>query len=404
MTASVAIIGGGQGGATLAQALRQRGFAGHVTLVCAEDTLPYERPPLSKGILAGDDPTLVVPAEFYPDNDIDVMRGHRATEIRHHASGLEVVLDAAPSVFADRVVLATGSQPRELRIPGADLWNVLSLSTIGQSRHLHSQLPDLEQVVIAGAGFVGTEVAAALRSKGCDVVLVEPSPQPLVKSLGTWAAGVVRELHEAAGVRFVEDVIAAAEGRGRVERVVTGRGEVLRCDLLLVAVGSQANLDVATRSGLTCTDGVVCDELGRTSMPGVSAIGDVAVWPYGALGRLRVEHFRTAIDHAEIVAGDIVGAPTAKSLVPWFWTDQYQTRIEVAGRPDQGTVHIGRRGPDGRLHLTLHLRDDRVVGAIGIDCPREVRAASQLIRTQGVVDPGALCDPSIDLRKAAIPA
>lgn len=139
-------------------------------------------------------------------------------------------------------------------------------------------------------------------------------------------------------------------------------------------------------------------------MADVYAIGDAASWPYGPLGQLRVEHFRTAIDHAQVVAGDILGESMTGPLVPWFWTDQYKHRFEVAGRPDQGTTQVGRRGPDGREYLTLHLRDDRVVGAIGLDRPRDVRAASQLIRTQAPVRPDVLGDPSIDLRKAAVPA
>lgn len=397
---SVAIVGGGQGGATLAQALRLRGFSGEITLICAEGTLPYERPPLSKGALAGDDITHVVPADYYPANQIDVRLGQRAVEIRQRGSGFEVGIESAPSVQADGVVIATGSRPRTLDIPGADLANVLTLNTIDDASRLRAQLPQLERVVIAGAGFVGTEVAASLRAQGCDVVVVEPAAQPLQKSLGAWAASVVRELHETEGVRFVHDVVAAAGGNGRVEQVVTGSGEVLPCELFLVAVGSRPSVDLAVRSDLDCSAGIVCDDRGRTSTPGVYAIGDVASWPFGPLGRLRVEHFRTAIDQAEVVAGELVGESAARTLVPWFWTDQYKHRLEVAGRPDQGTSEVSRHHDDGRTRLSVHLRDDRVVGAIGIDCPRDVRAASHLIRTQAVVDRQRLADSSIDLRKA----
>ncbi|MEU1520140.1 FAD-dependent oxidoreductase [Streptomyces sp. NPDC005811] len=404
MTNSVAIIGGGQAGGTLAQALRQRGFTGPVTLVSAETTPPYERPPLSKGVLVGDDLTHVVPADFYAQNNVDIRLGRRATEVRRDDLGLEVVLESAPPLNADTVVLATGSRPRAISVPGMDLENVVSLNTIADAWHIRNQLSRLERVVIAGAGFVGTEVAASLRGLGCDVVLVEPAPQPATR-LGPWAAEAVRELHEAAGVRFVQDVLAAAEGDTRVQRVVTAGGEVLPCDLLLVAVGSAPNLEVAANSGLDCAEGIVCDDRGRTSMADVYAVGDAASWPYGPLGRLRVEHFRTAIDHAQVVAGDILGGPAeGSSLVPWFWTDQYQHRFEVAGRPDQGTTEVRRHGPAGRPYLSLHLRDDRLVGAIGLDRPRDVRAASQLIRTQVPVSPDLLGDPSIDLRKAAVPA
>lgn len=399
---TIAIIGGGQAGGILTQALRNQGFTGQISLVCADTELPYERPPLSKGILLGEEAVPVLPADFYSENGIDVRLGARATRVERRQSRVAIQLESGDEVTADTVVLTTGSSPRRIDFPGADLDNVLTLGSLTDARHIQAQFPGLKHVVIAGAGFIGTEVAASLRSRGCEVTLVEPFAEPLANKLGSWAAGVIRELHEGRGVRFVQDVIAKAVGNTRVESVVTAGGENIPCDLLLVAAGSQPNLEVAIASGIDCSDGVVCDRVGRTSMDGVWAAGDVASWPFGTLGRLRVEHFRTAIDEAQVVARAIMGDETPAVLVPWFWTDQYDRRVEVAGRPDQGSQVIERIDQDGHTKMTVHLRGNQVVGAIGLDAPREIRTMTNWIRTGDSVDPSLIEDSSIDLRKVAV--
>lgn len=399
---TIAIIGGGQAGGILTQALRNQGFTGSISLLCADVELPYERPPLSKGILLGEDVVPVLPANFYLENGIEVRLGVRATRVVRRQSQIAIELETGDEVVADTVVLTTGSRPRRIDFPGSDLENVLTLGNLAEARNIHAQLPGMQRVVIAGAGFIGTEVAASLTSKGCEVTLVEPFAEPLANKLGSWAAGVIRELHEGRGVRFVQDVVAEARGRNKVESVVTGDGETIPCDLLLVAAGSQPNLEVATASGIDCSDGVVCDGFGRTSMGGVWAAGDVASWPFGMLGRLRVEHFRTAIDQAQVVARAIMGDESPSVIVPWFWTDQYHRRIEVAGRPDQGSHVIERTGSDGSTKMTVHLRGDQIVGAIGLDSPREIRAVTNLIRSGNSVDPLLIEDSSTDLRKVAV--
>lgn len=401
---TISIIGGGQAGGILTQALRNQGFAGQISLVCADTELPYERPPLSKGILLGEEAVPVLPAGFYSDNGIDVRLGARATRVERRQSRFAILLESGDEVTADTVVLTTGSRPRRIEFPGSDLENVLTLGSMTDARHIQAQFPGLKHVVIAGAGFIGTEVAASLRSRGCEVTLVEPFAEPLANKLGSWAAGVIRELHEGRGVRFVQDVLAGAQGRTRVEGVVTAGGENIPCDLLLIAAGSQPNLEVAIASGIECSDGVVCDGVGRTSMGGVWAAGDVASWPFGTLGRLRVEHFRTAIDEAQVVARAIMGNETAPVLVPWFWTDQYDRRFEVTGRPDQGSQVIERIDPDGHTKMSVHLRGDQIVGAIGLDAPREIRAVTNLIRAGNSVNPSLIEDSSIDLRKVAVSA
>jgi 3-phenylpropionate/trans-cinnamate dioxygenase ferredoxin reductase subunit len=404
MISSVAVVGGGQAGATVVQTLRQRGFDGTLTLLCAESVLPYERPPLSKGVVIGEPPVPVLPAEFYVDNAVDVLLQSPVSCVQRRRERPEVVLESGQAFSAEAVVLATGGRPRTINFPGSTLPGVVVLGSLVEAARIHDALPRLRHVLVAGAGFVGTEVAAALSSRGCQVTLVDPVDEPLADKLTPWAARIARRIHDEHGVRLIQDVVAAAEGSHQVERVLTAGGETLPCDLLLVAVGSRPNTEVAERSGLVCTDGIPCDESGRTLMPDVWAAGDVAEWPYPHLGRLRIEHFRTAIDHGQVVAGAMLGETAHPGLVPWFWTDQYDHRFEVAGRPDQGTELIAREDPRGNSRVSLHLRAGRVVGAVGLDAAREVRAATHLIGGGWKVDPSLLADSNLDLRKAALSA
>jgi len=345
--------------------------------------------------------TWVAPAASYDDQHIELRLGRSAIGLHHRSHQWAVELDDGETLTSDKVVLATGSQPRQLAVDGVDLGNVLSLSTLDHARRIQAALQHVRDVVIAGAGFVGTEVAAAVRAHDVRVTIIEPVKKPMEAVLGPWASSEVRRLHEDAGVVFVRDTVAGLRGAKNVAQVVTGAGTVLPCDLFIVAIGSVPVVALAHGANMDATGGIVCDERGRTSLPGVYAIGDVASWPYGPLGRMRVEHFRTAIEHAEAVAAELTGAATHRVLVPWFWTDQYHRRVEVAGRPTLGEENIIRRASDGTPRFSLHLRGGAVVGAIGIDAPREVRAATQLIRAQSQVDPLLAADSSIDLRKVA---
>ncbi|MCG7632913.1 FAD-dependent oxidoreductase [Gordonia McavH-238-E] len=404
MNPHVVVIGGGQGGATVAHTLRAYGHAGPVTLLCAESVLPYERPPLSKGMLAGEAPTPVVPENFYADENVDVRIATRATSLAARASGWAVRTDAGDKIDADTVILATGSTPRRLAIAGGDLDHVLTLGSIDDAALVQRRLGDAANVVIAGGGFVGSEVAAGLRARGHEVTIVDPVDLPIASRTAPWVARRLRQRHEEAGVRFVRDTIATIEGDEAVQAVVTTTGERLPCDLLLVAIGSVPNVEIAQSCGIKVFDGIECDERGRTSIPSIYAIGDVATWPYAGLGRVRIEHFRTAGDHAQVVAADITGRDVPPLRAPWFWTDQYQHRVEVAGRPSLGDDIAFRHDRNGEIRMSIHLHGDRVVGAVALDASREMRAVSRLIDKQSPIDPVAIADPSLDLRKAALPS
>lgn len=403
MSNAVAIIGGGQGGASVAQALRARGYGGRIHLFSAEDVLPYERPPLSKGMLCGGDaPTWVLPEEFYAAQSIEVHLGSAVSDVRSTGGRHEIIVGGAPVLEVDEVVLATGSTPRTLRVAGTDLRGVHALSSVTDLNALLGDLPAARRVVVAGGGFIGAEVASGLAAKEVEVVVIDPLDSPMAAKTAAWVAARLEQRHRDAGVRRVRGTVAEVRGRERVESVVTGDGQELPCDVFLIAIGSRPATELAESMGLPCPDGVTCDDRGRTPMPGVHAIGDVASWLHPALGQTRIEHYRTAIDHADVVAADIVGADVPALRVPWFWTDQYEHRVEVAGRPSLADQVVVRPGPTGETSLSLHLAAGRVVGVVGLDAPREVRTASRFIDNQDVVDPSVVADPTIDLRKAVL--
>lgn len=402
MSGRIVIVGGGQGGGTLAHMLRSYGHSGPVTLVCGESRLPYERPPLSKGMLAGHEATPVVPETFYGESDIDVRLATRASGLHRDGSAWRVDTDRGESLVADTVVLATGSTPRRPPIPGIGLDNVVTLNSIVDADEIRRRSAEPVRVVVIGGGFVGSEVSAGLRANGHDVTIVDPVEYPLAAKTAHWVAERLRGRLEMAGVRFVHDTVATIDGATTAESVTTAAGERLPCDVVLVAVGSAPNVALAEACGLEVSDGVVCDDRGRTSQDGVRAIGDMASWPYAGLGRLRVEHFRTAGDHAQAVASDLTGRDVPALRVPWFWTDQFDHRVEVSGRPALGETTVLRHDAHGNVYLSLHLRGDLVVGAVTLDAPREMRAASRLIEKRSPVDPTALADSTLDLRKAAL--
>ncbi|WP_082981716.1 NAD(P)/FAD-dependent oxidoreductase [Mycolicibacterium mucogenicum] len=398
----VVIIGGGQGGAILASSLRTYGHTGDITIICAEAVLPYERPPLSKGVLGGDVLTPVVPESFYADNRVDVLLDTRATTLTKNAHGWCVGTGRGHTLPADVVVIATGSTPRRLNVPGRDLPYVTTLGNIADAATIRDRLPDTQRVVIAGGGFIGSEVAAVLRAQGRDVIVIDPVALPIANRTAPWVAQRLHERHLQAGVEIVQDTIESIRGSDGVEQVVTKGGRTVDCDLVLVAIGSDPNQEIAAESGLRCGNGIVCDQYGHASRSGVYAIGDVASWPYEGLGRLRIEHFRTAGDHAQAVASTIVGRGLPPLRAPWFWTDQYEHRVEVAGSPQLGDEVIIRNGQDGRPYLSLHLREGRAVGAVSLDAPREMRTAARMIEKQSAVDSAAVANSSIDLRKAEL--
>ena len=343
MTERVIVVGAGLAGATTAISLRQQGFSGSVLLLGEEPHLPYERPALSKGYLKGEvsrDSLLVQPAASYAELDIDVHVDTRVTGVdvdRH----LVTVSEAGPMPY-DALVVATGSTNLRPPLPGMDLAGVHQLRTLDDADRLARDAESASTVVVVGMGFVGCEVAATLRARGLDVTMVDRLSGPLVAQVGPAVSRRVRAWHEAHGVHVVPDsAVAALEGTAGVERVRLADGRTLPADLVVVGVGAHPTTDFLAETPIHLVRGAVgVDCSGRASAQDVYAAGDVAaVWDDAGRQHVRTEHYRAAIDQGIRVAHAVMGLPPPQQKPPWFWSDQYDHVLHVAGDPAGAVLH-----------------------------------------------------------------
>lgn len=368
----IVIVGGGLAAARTAEQLRKSEFAGPITIVSDEEHLPYDRPPLSKDVLHADlDDVTLKPAEFYDENDITLRLG---SAVRGLDTAAQTVTLADGSVIGyDELVIATGLVPR--RIPSfPDLAGIRVLRSLDDALALREQASSARNAVIVGAGFIGCEVAASLRKLGVGVVLVEPQPAPLASVLGEQVGALVTRLHRAEGVD-VRTGVGVSEVRGedgKVSAVVLTDGSELDADLVVVGIGSRPATDWLEGSGVAVDNGVICDEAGRTSAAGVWALGDVASWRDATGHQARVEHWSNVAEQARVVVPSMLGQePPSVIVVPYFWSDQYDVKIQCLGEPEAtDIVHIVE--DDGRKFLAYYERDGVVAGVVGGGMPGRV--------------------------------
>jgi 3-phenylpropionate/trans-cinnamate dioxygenase ferredoxin reductase subunit len=377
---TVVIVGGGLAGAKTAQALREQGYAGSVTLVGAEEELPYERPPLSKGYLMGKDEfekAVVHPEEWYAEHDVDLRRGVRVTAIDRAAH--EVELDDGTRLPYGALVLATGSEPRTLDVPNAE---PLTLRTHADSDRIKDTFGRRKRLAVVGGGWIGLEVAAAAREAGTDVTLMEAAEQPLLGVLGPEMGKVFADLHREHGV----DLRLGSTDLGGLE-----------ADAVVVGVGVRPRTELAEAAGLDVDNGVLVDATLRTSDPDIYAVGDIANHDHPVLGRrIRVEHWATALNQPAAAAAAILGGYAPYERLPYFFSDQYDLGMEYVGyatRDDDARVVI-RGDVEKREFVAFWLDDqDRILAAMNVnvwDVPDEVRP---LIAHHTVVDVDKLTDP-----------
>lgn len=367
----IVIVGGGLAAARTAEQLRRSEYAGPVTIVSDEVHLPYDRPPLSKEVLRKEvDDVILKPREFYDENDITLRLGAAATGLDTAAQTL--TLSDGTSLGYDELVIATGLVPR--RIPAfPDLEGICVLRSFDESLALREHADKAQHAVVVGAGFIGCEVAASLRSLGVDVVLVEPQPTPLASVLGEQIGELVSRLHRSEGVDVRTGIgVAEVRGHDRVDTVVLSDGAELTADLVVVGIGSRPATEWLEGSGVEVDNGVICDEAGRTSAPNVWALGDVASWRDATGHQARVEHWSNVADQARVVVPALLGQEVpAITVVPYFWSDQYDVKIQCLGEPEAtDIVHLVE--DDGRKFLAYYERDGVVVGVVGGGLPGKV--------------------------------
>jgi len=365
------IVGGGLAATRTAEQLRRSEYAGPITIVSDENHLPYDRPPLSKEVLRSEtDDVTLKPSEFYQENDIALVLGNGATSL--DTAEQTVTLADGTKLRYDELVIATGLVPK--RIPSfPDLAGIHVLRSYDETMALRKDAAAAKRAVVVGAGFIGCEVAASLRKLGVEVVLVEPQPTPLASVLGEQIGELVARLHRAEGVDLRCGVgVAEVRGNERVEKVVLSDGSEVDADLVVVGIGSNPATDWLEGSGVELDNGVVCDDYGRTSAPHVWAIGDVASWRHKLGHQVRVEHWSNVADQARVMVPAMLGQePPAAVAVPYFWSDQYDVKIQCLGEPEPGDkLHIVE--DDGRKFLAYYERDGVLVGVVGGGMPGKV--------------------------------
>ena len=380
MSDGVVIVGGGLAAQRCAETLRARGFDGPVRIVCAENEAPYDRPPLSKAVLAGtadDDSVAFRDAAWYEDNAVELILGRRATAL--HAQEQRVELDDGQSLSYDALVIATGAAPRTL--PFLEHFeNAISLRTLEDSRRLRRELASGARLAIIGAGFIGQEVASTARAAGVEVVVIEALERPLAPLLGGEVADWLLEMHREEGARVLVGArLATAEGNGRVERLTLEGGERIECDAVVVGVGVAPQAEWLRGSGLD-VDGVRTDPAGRTALPHVYAAGDVAR-PYDMrLGdHARTEHWDAASRQGAAVARATLGDLQPPATAPSFWSDQYGSRIQYAGHAfGAEEIHIEGDVAERDVAVTYR-RGGRTVAGLTVNRPRELASLRRLI-------------------------
>ncbi len=367
----IVIVGGGLAAARTAEQLRRSEYSGRITIVSDEVHLPYDRPPLSKEVLRKEaDDVALKPREWYDEQDIILRLGSAATGL--DTAARKLTLADGTELGYDELVIATGLVPR--RIPSfPDLEGIRVLRSFDESVALREHASSARHAVVVGAGFIGCEVAASLRSMGVDVALVEPQPTPLAVVLGEQIGELVARLHRAEGVDVRLGVgVAEVRGKGHVDTVVLTDGTELPADLVVVGIGSHPATEWLAGSGVEVDDGVICDEAGRTGAPNVWALGDVASWRDATGHQARVEHWSNVADQARAVVPAMLGqeVPTVV-VVPYFWSDQYDVKIQCLGEPEAtDIVHLVE--DDGRKFLAYYERDGVLVGVVGGGMPGKV--------------------------------
>jgi NADPH-dependent 2,4-dienoyl-CoA reductase/sulfur reductase-like enzyme len=398
--AAVVIIGSGQSGGRAAEALRLGGHAGPVTLIGDESHPPYERPALSKEFL--NDASLeriawVRPAAWYAESRITLLRGRKAMRIDRAQGAVE--LDDHTRTAYRWLILTTGTRARPLVLEGADHPRVSYLRTIEDSQRLQRCLGEGARIVVIGAGFIGMEVAAAAAARRCAVTVLELADSPMARGVPPLLGAFYADLHRERGVdlRTSTGVRRITDDNGRA-LVHTDNGDAFPADAVVVGIGVVPNVELAASAGLEIENGIAVDEYGRTTDPWIYAAGDVSSHFNPLLGRrVRLESWQNAQNQAIAVARNILGAAKPYAEVPWFWSDQFDSNLQIAGIP-QPEDEVIRRGVLGRGPVVFfHLRGGKLAAAIGINSARDVRFGKEIIALGGAVSAAELADTSIGL-------
>ena len=362
------IVGGGMTGGNAARTLRQEGYDGRLVLVTNESGVPFGRPPLSKTYLRGEESLtgwLVEPAEWYDAERVELTR---ATAVRLDVAEHRVEIDGGDAIEYSRLLVATGGRNRPFDVPGVALEGVFQLRTVAECDEIRRAARSSTHAVIVGMGFIGSEVAASLRMLGVEVTAVFPGAAPLQSVLGAEMGAVMGAIHQDHRVELVAgDAVARFEGHGRVERAVTSSGLTIECDLAIVAVGIQPNVELLAGTGIELDNGVLIDAACRTNVRDVFAAGDVAHQLHPLFGRVRVEHYNNAEKQGAAAARSMLGLAVEYAYLHTFWSDQYDDKLEYAGHARKWDEFVVRGSTEDRKLVGFYLEDGVLKAAVGLN-------------------------------------
>ncbi|MDB5473457.1 MAG: NAD(FAD)-dependent dehydrogenase [Devosia sp.] len=399
---AVVIVGAGQAGGWVALTVRSLQPDRPIILIGDEDHPPYERPPLSKDVLAGKaspESTYLKPLSHYAEAGIDLRLKSRVTAITPDAK--TVTLASGETLPYEQLVLATGMQPRSLPLPGADHPRVRTLRCMEDLAPIRKFLSPGHKIVCIGAGFIGLEIAAVAARSGCAVTVLETAPVALGRVVAPEVSAAIVQRHKKQGVDFRFGVaVQAIEDNAGAALVKLADGETLAADLVIVGIGGQTNCHLAREAGIACDNGIMVDAEGRTSAPAVYAAGDVCRQYSLALGRtIRLESWQNAQNQAVAVGKHIAGAPEPYADLPWFWTDQYDDNFQIVGAPERWDRVIWRGSPDDDKFTAIYLLDGRIVAGNTLNNARDIRPLREMILARAEVDIGLLQDTQTSLIK-----
>jgi 3-phenylpropionate/trans-cinnamate dioxygenase ferredoxin reductase component len=400
------IVGAGLAGAKAAETLRTEGFDGRVVLIGDEPERPYERPPLSKDYLRGEAESrpYVHDQSFYADNAIELWHSTRATGVD---TGMrELLLEGDRRLGYDRLLIATGALPRRLDIPGTELDGIHYLRTVTDSDRIGERIQAGQRLVVIGSGWIGAEVAASARQKGCEVTMLEMASLPLERVLGPVVGRIYLDIHREHGVEFLpETTVERFEGQSSVERVITADDASIETDYVVVGVGVAPRTGLVETAGLRIDNGILVDEQLRTSAPDVFAVGDVANARHPFYGdHIRVEHWDTALHHGPVAAKNMLGQAEVYDRIPYFFSDQYETGMEYSGHATDWDEVVFRGDIAAREFIAFWLKDQRLVAGMNMNVWDVSDPIRDLIRSRRQLDAGKLADPDSPLTELLEPA
>ena len=400
MTEHLLIVGAGQAATQAVHTLRQNGYAGRISIVGGEPHPPYQRPPLSKKYLAGEiarERLELRPLVWYRERDATLELGARAVELEPAAR--RVRLEDGRVVGYDRLILATGSRARRLRVPGAELPGIHYLRTIDDVDAIAPELVPGKRLVLVGAGYIGLEVAAVAVRRGLHVTVLEAAERVMSRVVGRETSAFYERYHRDAGVAIkCGTIVSGFTGTGRVEAVETAGGLSFACDVAIVGVGVEPDVELALTGGLPCDNGIVVDERARTADPLIVAAGDCTNHPHPlAPGRVRLESVQNAIEQAKAAASNFAGEPHAYTEVPWFWSDQYDLKLQIAGLAEGHDEAVVRGDPAEKSFAVYYLRAGELAAVEAVNAPRDFMFARKAIAARISPSAAQLADLSFDL-------